>query len=253
VLILLPPSEGKTGGGRGRPLDLDRLSFPALGPTRRKVSGALAEVSARSDATDVLGVSPGLASDVARNLELESAPTRAASRMYSGVLFDALDVAGMSAGARRRAHRWTVITSALFGAVRLSDPVVPYRLSMSVNLPGVGPLASAWRPALAESMAEAAGSGVVLDCRSSTYAAAWTPAGDQARRWVQVRVPGATHMAKHTRGLVARHLCETAAPVRHPADLLAPLECAFEVSLTEPARPGRPWVLSVSARNRSEG
>ena len=158
VLILLPPSEGKAGGGRGRALDLDRLSFPELGPTRRKVSSALAEVSARSDATDVLGVSSGLASDVARNLELGSAPTRAASRMYSGVLYEALDVAGMSPDARRRANRWIVITSALFGAVRLSDPIVPYRLSMSVNLPGVGPLAPAWRAALVESLADAAGS-----------------------------------------------------------------------------------------------
>ena len=52
-----------------------------------------------------------------------------------------------------------------------------------------------------------AGRGVVVDCRSSTYAAAWAPQGPLAERWVQVRVPGATHMAKHTRGLVARQLC----------------------------------------------
>ncbi len=30
MLILLPPSEGKTAARRGRPLDLGTLSFPAL-------------------------------------------------------------------------------------------------------------------------------------------------------------------------------------------------------------------------------
>jgi hypothetical protein len=88
----------------------------------------------------------------------------------------------------------------------------------------------------------------VVDCRSSTYAAAWTPTGDLAERWVQVRVPGATHMAKHTRGLVTRELCRVGRDVRRVPDLLPVLGESFDVALTPPPRPGRPWVLDATAR-----
>jgi len=59
-------------------------------------------------------------------------------------------------------------------------------------------------------------------------------------------VPGATHMAKHTRGLVARHLCEAGFDTRNPVRLADVLAERFEVDLARPLRAGRPWVLSVS-------
>jgi cytoplasmic iron level regulating protein YaaA (DUF328/UPF0246 family) len=248
VLILLPPSESKTGRARGRRLDWSALSFPDLTTTRQEVASALARTSARPDAAAVLGVSPGLAGEVARNAELARAAALPAARLYSGVLYDALDYASLDGAARRRANRWLVVVSALYGAVRPTDAVAPYRLSMAVNLPGLGPLAAAWRTPLDRVLPEAAGRGVVVDCRSSTYAAAWTPQGGLTQRWVQVRVPGATHMAKHTRGLVARHLCQAGRDVRRVEQLPAALGDAFDVGLTEPVRPGRPWVLEVTAR-----
>ena len=52
MLLLLPPSEGKTAPRRGAPVDLDTLSSPALNPLRATVLDALVEVSARPDATD---------------------------------------------------------------------------------------------------------------------------------------------------------------------------------------------------------
>lgn len=248
VLILLPPSEGKTQRGRGRPLDLGILSFPKLTPMREDVVDALAAVSDAPDAHEVLGVSPNLVEEVARNTRLRSAPAAPAGEVYSGVLYDALDLASLDAAARRRATRTVVVASALFGAVRLNDRIPAYRLSMAVNLPGIGPLAGAWRPWLDTVLAEAAGRGVVVDCRSSTYAAAWTPTAALAARWVQVVVPGATHMAKHTRGLVARELCRTGASPKSPSALAEALSDSFTVDLAEPARPGRPWILNVSKR-----
>ena len=177
------------------------------------------------------------------------APSLPASRVYSGVLYDALDHASLDSAAKRRANRWLVVVSALYGAVRPTDAIAPYRLSMAVNLPGVGPLASVWKPELSEVLPDVAGRGLVVDCRSSTYAAAWTPQGDLADRWVQVRVPGATHMAKHTRGLVTRHLCEVG-PRRAQGSRSCSSSSAtpFEVTLTPPARAGRPWVLDATAR-----
>jgi uncharacterized protein len=128
----------------------------------------------------------------------------------------------------------------------MTDRLAPYRLSMGVNLPGVGPLAAFWRPHLGPVLGQAAGRGLVVDCRSSTYATAWSPEGALAARWVQVRVPGATHMAKHTRGLVARTLCQEAADPRRPEELLDLLAPRHEVRLERPDRPGRAWVLDVT-------
>ena len=248
MLILLPPSESKTGRQRGRSLDWSALSFPELADTRHEVATALAKVSGHDDAARVLGVTPRLAADVARNTRLSDSPALAAARVYSGVLYEALGYATLDPAARRRANRWLVVVSALYGAVRPTDAITPYRLSMAVNLPGVGPVAAAWRGPLARALPAAAGRGVVVDCRSSTYAAAWTPQGDLAARWVQVRVPGATHLAKHTRGLVARHLCQVGRDVRRVEELPSVLEDAFEVGLTPPARAGRPWLLDTEAR-----
>lgn len=247
MLILLPPSESKANRRRGKPADPSSWSFPELADTRALVAEHLRKVSESPTATADLGVSQGLADQVARNLELDSAPATPASEVYTGVLYDALDLASMDASARRRANQWLVIISALHGAVRPKDRITAYRLSMDVNLPGLGPVAAAWRPVLGDVLTAAAGREVVVDCRSSTYAVAWTPTGEVASRWVQVRVPGASHMAKHTRGLVARHLCLAGQRARTPEKLAGIVGEAFDVALTPPARPGRPWVLDVTA------
>ena len=135
--------------------------------------------------------------------------------------------------------------SALWGAVSPADAVPAYRLSMGTDLPGVGPLAGHWREPLARVLPREVGRGLVIDCRSSTYAAAWVPQGDLTRRWVQIRVPGATHMAKHTRGLVARALCVADADPRTAAGLAEVLGQHFRAELHEAESATRPWVLDV--------
>lgn len=247
MLILLPPSESKSNRRRGRPADPATWSFPQLAGTRERVAAALAQVSAAPDALDVLEVPLGLRAEVDRNLALATAPSTPAAEVYTGVLYDALDLASLDTAARRRAHRWLVVVSALHGAVRPTDRITAYRLSMGVTLPGVGPLAAAWRPALDAVLPDAVGRSVVVDCRSAAYAAAWRPGRDLAPRWVQVRVPGASHMAKHTRGLVARHLCVAGVAPRSVPALADVVAGAFGVELHEPVRPGAPWVLDVTA------
>lgn len=248
MLILLPPSESKATRDRGAPARPHTLSFPELAPARAEVAKALTTVSARPDAASLLGVGPAVAGEVGRNLRLADAPALPARELYTGVLYDALDLASLDAASARRAARRIVVVSALYGAVRPTDRLAPYRLSMGVPLPGPGPLATFWRPHLGPVLASAAGRGLVVDCRSSTYAAAWAPAGELGRRWVQVRVPGATHMAKHTRGLVARALCRTPEDPRRPEALVELLEEEFEVALHEPGRAGRPWTMDVVHR-----
>ncbi|MHB1474693.1 MAG: YaaA family protein [Dermatophilaceae bacterium] len=248
MLILLPPSETKTGRIRGRPADPGRISFPELEVTRAEVAAALALISVQTDAPELLGVSANLRADIAHNTRLGSAPAVPVADLYTGVLYDALDLPSMDTTARRRANRWLVVVSALFGALRPADKVPPYRLSMGVSLGELGPLAAVWRAPLAAVLPTAAGRGLIVDCRSSTYAAAWVPQGDLATRWVQIRVPGATHMAKHTRGLVARHLCESGVDARTAKALERVVAQRFETTLTKPVRPGQPWILDTSVR-----
>ena len=252
MLLLLPPSEGKAVGSRGAPLDLDGLSFPELAATRRRVIDALVEASARDDALEVLGAPKGAADRVAANVDLWTAPTLRAADLYTGVLYDALGLDSLDAAAKRRANRRLVVISALFGALHPKDRVPSYRLSMGVDLPGVGPLAAAWREPLDAVLPAAAGHRLIVDLRSSTYVAAWRPGRDLAERTVQVHVvrdgPGGrtavSHMAKHTRGLVARDLLASGADPRHPEDLAEALGERFAVSLGE-AAPGRPRRLEV--------
>ena len=81
MLILLPPSEGKTPPRRGRSLDLGTLSFPELTPLREALVGTVARVSGEPEAASVLGVSPNLVGDIERNTRLMTAPTAAASHV----------------------------------------------------------------------------------------------------------------------------------------------------------------------------
>ncbi|MEP7035217.1 MAG: peroxide stress protein YaaA [Dermatophilaceae bacterium] len=248
MLILLPPSESKTGRAMGKPADLQRVSFPELASTRAKVAAALAQISAHPDAPALLGVSATLRADIAHNLRLGSAPAVRVADLYTGVLYDALDLASMDPVTRRRANRWLVVVSALFGALRPADKIPPYRLSMGVNLGELGPLAAVWRAPLSSVLPLAAGRGMIVDARSSTYGAAWVPKAVLANRWVQIRVPGATHMAKHTRGLVARYLCQTGVDARSAQALEQVVSQRFDTTLTAPTRPGHPWILDTSIR-----
>ncbi|WP_321160604.1 peroxide stress protein YaaA [Janibacter hoylei] len=98
VLVLLPPSESKAGRSRGKALDLPSLSHPDLTDHRRMVLDALAEVSGRPDAHEVLGVSPNLVEEVARNTRLTTAPAPPAAEVYTGVLYDALGLGDLTPG-----------------------------------------------------------------------------------------------------------------------------------------------------------
>ncbi|MDO4920047.1 YaaA family protein [Kocuria sp.] len=214
MLILLPPSESKTAPASGDPLDLPALSLARLTPEREQLVDTLAAVSVRDDALEVLGVGPSLAADVARNRELRTAPAAPALEVYTGVLYDALDADTLSPAGRAAADESLLVVSALWGAVRPGDRIPAYRLSMGTALPGTGRLSTWWKPRLSPVLDELAAGKVVVDCRSAAYAAAWRA---PALRTVSVRVEQrrpdgsravVSHHAKHTRGLVARALCE---------------------------------------------
>ncbi|GAB5077070.1 YaaA family protein [Arthrobacter sp. AD-310] len=211
MLILLPPSEGKTPAVRGDAVDWPSLGFPAINPYRAKVLEALGTVSAHEDALELLGVGTSLRADVERNTRLHAEPAAPAHTIYSGVLYDALGYSSLTAAQRRKADESVLVVSALWGAIRFGDSVPAYRLSMGTALPGVGRLAAFWKPLLADALKEVAEGHLLVDCRSSTYAAAWAPPAEATVTvTVLTEVKGVrkvvSHFAKHTRGELARHL-----------------------------------------------
>lgn len=249
MLLLLPPSEGKTPAPDGAaPLDLTALAHPELTARREQVLAELAQVSARPDATVALGVSDGLAEEVARNTALHAAPAAPAAEVYTGVLYAAAGLAALPDAAARRAQASVLTFSGLWGVVAPGDRIPAYRLGMGVGLPDAGRLATFWKPALAEVLDARAAGDVVVDCRSATYVAAWkprtTPAADgtPSAEWVEVRVLRETdgkrtvvsHNAKHTRGVLAGHLLRREHEARTSEDVLkAAQELVGSVVLTE--------------------
>jgi cytoplasmic iron level regulating protein YaaA (DUF328/UPF0246 family) len=211
-LILLPPSESKYEPRRGKPVDLGALSFPSL-------------TSLRADLLDE---------------ELQDAPAVAAARLYTGVLYNALEIATLPA----RAARNIAIVSAQFGVLRPADKVPAYKRELD---------AAYWRDGLQAPLDEAAAGRVVLDCRSATYVAAWRPARTSAIERVHVGVVEerdgvrrvVSHFAKKTRGEVARHVLSSGVRPRNASDLFDAVAEQFRCELIPPTRPGDPFELTV--------
>jgi uncharacterized protein len=233
VLVLLPPSEGKTAPVTGAPLDLAALCYPELTATRERVLAALVKLSGGRPARALaaLGLSDGQAGELERNAALRSAPAAPAAEVYTGVLYERLRLPELTAGPRAR----VLIASALWGVVRPDDRIPAYRLSMTASLPRLGGLAARWRPALRAALPD---DGLVVDLRSGPYAAAWTP---RAAELVTVRAfteragrrTAVSHMVKATRGDVARLLLEARAEpcdAAHVAEIVA--ASGREVELT---------------------
>ncbi|HYO42851.1 MAG TPA: peroxide stress protein YaaA [Candidatus Limnocylindrales bacterium] len=254
MLIIVPSSESKRRPPkRGRPVALDGLSFPTLTAMRTRVLDALIETSARPDAFERLLVGPSFADEVARNTRLRELPARPVLEVYSGTLHDGLEAATLSPAARRRAARAIVVASALWGLLRPADRIPSYRLHVCARLVGVDRLEPAWRSVLPDVLAEAAGSrGVILDLRSSSYQALGTPT-DLGHRTVTLRVAGEAAVGgrignvfvKRVRGQAARHLLESGATPRDPQALADVLGECWPVELEPPARPGKPWTMTL--------
>ncbi|MET8243237.1 peroxide stress protein YaaA [Streptomyces sp. NPDC005202] len=260
MLVLLPPSEGKASSGRGAPLKPESLSLPGLTAAREAVLAELVELCTGDEdkAREVLGLSEGQRGEVAKNAGLRTAGARPAGEIYTGVLYDALDLASLDAAARKRAARSLLVFSGLWGAVRVTDRIPSYRCSMGVKLPGLGALGAYWRAPMAAVLPEAAGDGLVLDLRSSAYAAAWKPKGEVAGRTATVRVLHAqvvdgverrsvvSHFNKATKGRIVRSLLTAGAAPKDPAELVEALrDLGYVVEAEPPAKAGKAWALDV--------
>jgi uncharacterized protein len=217
--ILLPPSEGKAPGGRAP------AWTPASGRFGRELAGIRLELVEALSVTDggderLLGVG-GRHLERARvaNAALQGAPTLPAARRYTGVVYDALSLATLGPGGRRRALDSVLVFSGLLGAVALDDPVPDYRLKMGARLDPVGLVARRWQPLLSDLLETALRGRLVVDLLPAEHAAAWSPAPslDVVRVALVDRAGGRVggHDAKAAKGRLVRHLLTSrAAPER---------------------------------------
>lgn len=236
--ILLPPSAGKTTKESTNHLQLEKLwQAEHLTQTRRQLINDVQNTALLADAAQIFKLGPKNAHEISQNLEIYDAPALAAWQLYDGVLYEAAKFAQIfsygacaqdgqgqadqSQGLQRQLEELTLVFSALFGPVRLTDLITPHRLSGSVKLPGQGSVASIWSKALKELLAQQLSGHVVVDLRSAEYGAMYRPArgGECLTLNIAVaKVNPATgkrsvvsHWAKHTRGLLAGALLRAVA------------------------------------------
>lgn len=256
MLVLLPPSEGKTDPPEGAaPVDLSALAHPELTPERERLLAKL-DALTRIDparAAKALGLGKSQVGEVARNADLPHKPAAPAADVYTGVLYQYLDLHSLGKAARSRAAERILIQSALWGVVRLEDRIPAYRLGIGASLPRMKGLAAFWKPALTRALPS---DGLVVDMRSGGYAAAWKPA-DGVLLGVRVFVEEdgervvVTHMAKATRGDVARILVESKSASDDPAGVEKIVaDAGLRTELVEPAKAGAAWNLDVILSER---
>lgn len=254
--ILLPPSAGKTTKESTNHLQLEKLwQAEHLTQTRRQLIDDVQNTALLADAAQIFKLGPKNAHEISQNLEIYDAPALAAWQLYDGVLYEAAKFAQIfsygacaqdgqgqgqgnqpqgsgqgqggqsqadqSQGLQRQLEELTLVFSALFGPVRLTDLITPHRLSGSVKLPGQGTVASIWSKALKELLTQQLSGHVVVDLRSAEYGAMYRPTRGSDCLLLNIgvaKVNPATgkrsvvsHWAKHTRGLLAGALLEAVA------------------------------------------
>lgn len=246
--ILLPPSAGKTTKETTNHLQLEKLwQAEHLTQTRRQLIDDVQNTALLADAAQIFKLGPKNAHEISQNLEVYDAPALAAWQLYDGVLYEAAKFAQIFSygacaqdgqgqggqqqvdqcqadqpqGLQRQLEELTLVFSALFGPVRLTDLITPHRLSGSVKLPGQGSVASIWSKALKELLTQQLSGHVVVDLRSSEYGAMYRPTRGSDCLLLNIgvaKVNPATgkrsvvsHWAKHTRGLLAGALLEAVA------------------------------------------
>ena len=236
--ILLPPSAGKTTKESTNHLQLEKLwQEEHLTQTRRQLIDDVQTTALLADAAQIFKLGPKHAHEISQNLEVYDAPALAAWQLYDGVLYEAAKFAQIFSsgepsqgsqgqgnqpqGGQGQLEELTLVFSALFGPVRLTDLITPHRLSGSVKLPGQGSVASIWSKALKELLAQQLSGHVVVDLRSAEYGAMYRPTRGSDCLLLNIgvaKVDPATgkrsvvsHWAKHTRGLLAGALLRAVA------------------------------------------
>ena len=217
LLILLPPSEGKSSGGYGPSIDLPSLSFDQLNPARLLMMNALIQLSGKPLlAQKMLGVK-GSALEKARtdNAVISSSPTALAIERYTGVMYDSIDYVSLDDSAKKIFDESTIIMSGLFGVLRPFDFIPAYKLKMGAKLRRNKACSTIWKPLVTKALAEITENRVVWDLLPKEHMAAWEPSKIEIRnrftvKFLEANADGqlrtVNHWSKLLKGALIRHL-----------------------------------------------
>jgi cytoplasmic iron level regulating protein YaaA (DUF328/UPF0246 family) len=227
-VLLLPPSEIKSPAPeKGPSFDEVRRqkrynAFPELDGMRTMVikalQGALERRRGLEQMFEVRG--EALEEAIAVNRRILEAHTLAANQLYRGVMYESIDWKSLPSASRSRLNKQTLIFSGLFGLLRPTDRIPPYKLKMSANLGGlVGKVVNFWRVAVSEILRQELKGKVVWDFLPDAHKRAWDGSGEiLARHQVKfvkrvVRSGVAewktiSHHSKALKGALVRYLVE---------------------------------------------
>ncbi|HUW79238.1 MAG TPA: peroxide stress protein YaaA [Candidatus Nanopelagicaceae bacterium] len=252
MLIVLPPSEGKSLPLSGPVLELSSLSFALeLTKPRSAIKKKLVTLAKgrKGPALEALGLTPRQVDQLELDASLNVAFTAPAIEIYSGVLYEALDWNSLPASIRKRSNSQLLIISALFGALRPFDLIPAYRLSMESKLPKIGGLGPYWKKHLPQAL-NGIDEELIIDLRSQTYVKAWRtdPAITASVRIFVERANKrsvVSHMAKKARGEVARTLLSLTKTPTRVDEAAHVLSKTFEIELVKPTSANTPYSMDV--------
>lgn len=193
----------------------------------------LAQVAARLPPAELgrlMAISPKLADlNCARFAQFGAQPRHPAALLFAGDTYAGLEAPGLSADAWRWGGLHLRILSGLYGLLRPTDLIEPYRLEMGSRLASARgrSLYEYWGPRLAQALnqqAEAVGARVLLNCASVEYFSAVDPAALRLPVITPVFLEGQegqakviSFWAKKARGAMARFVIENR--LTDPVDL----------------------------------
>lgn len=252
MLILLPPSEGKTSPLSGKPFRLDRLSRTELNSQRDRLITAV-EKMANGPVTksrEILGLSAKQDFEIERDRNLRISAAGPAIDVYTGVVFEALSAQDLNAKAIEKLHAHVNVCSALFGLLRFDDLIPAYRLSGDVVVPKIGALSAFWKSSISESLASE--TGLIVDMRSGAYLKLGSAPTEQTviPKILQKMPSGppkvVSHFNKATKGRITRAFAQATKKIE-TVDQFAGLVASLghDVEIVAAKKAGQPIVLNV--------
>ncbi len=193
VLVLIPPSEGKSQGGDQKPLE-----------NIKSETGKVVELIQKQDDVEKLyGVKGKNAQDAhALNANLLKSQTFPAIKRYTGVVYNAIEYDTLSKKAQTFFHVHFRIVSAMFGLVKPNECIPEYKIKLSKLK-----LDSYWRPILSKKLQHF----YVIDLlaeeqRKAVYYEHGIRINFQIKKNGFLKPAG--HFGKHIKGRFIRFMCE---------------------------------------------
>ena len=255
TMILLPPSEGKTDATGKQKLDFSKLSFPELTKQRQELVNAVISMAngPAAKTRTALAISAKQDFEIERDQQLLIAPTGPAWSVYTGVLYEAIEIDSLSAKAKSKFEAENFVVSALFGLINVSDRIPAYRLSGDTVVPKIGSLTKFWSESISKLITDQGQ--FVIDLRSGNYVKLGPIGKEIADQVVVPRImqkmpKGApkvvSHSNKATKGRLVRALAQSAKTVNSVEQLANLAEkVALDVKIIKPSKIGIPWGLDV--------